>query len=50
MHPPGYQVWGPGCGAQRAMATYPEVIVLTGLFTSPHWRDHPNCLQRQHAV
>jgi hypothetical protein len=22
-------------------ATYPEVIVLTGLFTSPHRRDHP---------
>jgi hypothetical protein len=23
------------------VAGYPEVIVLTGLFTSPHWRDHP---------
>lgn len=23
------------------LATYPETIVLTGLFTSRHWRNHP---------
>ncbi|SOD88005.1 TniQ family protein [Streptomyces sp. Ag109_G2-15] len=27
--------------ARIELATYPEAIVLTGLFTSPHWRDHP---------
>ncbi|WP_240044908.1 hypothetical protein [Streptomyces alboflavus] len=23
------------------LATYPEAVVLTGLFASPHWRTHP---------
>ncbi|MER5536693.1 hypothetical protein [Streptomyces mirabilis] len=22
------------------LATYPETVALTGLFVSPHWRDH----------
>ncbi|MDQ0717544.1 beta-phosphoglucomutase-like phosphatase (HAD superfamily) [Streptomyces luteogriseus] len=26
--------------ARIELATYPEAVVLTGLFASPHWRDH----------
>ncbi|MEV8569672.1 TniQ family protein [Streptomyces sp. NPDC051322] len=27
--------------ARIELVTYPEAVVLTGLFASPHWRDHP---------
>lgn len=27
--------------ARIELVTYPETVVLTGLFASPHWRDHP---------
>ncbi|MFJ9845865.1 TniQ family protein [Kitasatospora sp. NPDC101155] len=27
--------------ARIELATYPEAVVLTELFVSPHWRDHP---------
>lgn len=27
--------------ARVELATYPEAVVLTGLFASPYWRDHP---------
>jgi hypothetical protein len=26
------------------LVAYPEVVVLTGLFASPHWRNHPRLL------
>ena len=27
--------------ARIELVTHPEAVVLTGLFASPHWRDHP---------
>ncbi|MCX4878211.1 hypothetical protein [Streptomyces sp. NBC_00847] len=27
--------------ARIDLVTHPEAVVLTGLFASPHWRDHP---------
>lgn len=27
--------------ARIELATYPEAVVLTGLFSAPYWRDHP---------